>query len=467
MALSSKLGIRDVLDQLNGKRVLVRVDFNVPIKDGKVTDSKRIAETIPTIQLALDAGAKAVILMSHCGRPDGRVQPKYTLAPVVPVLKDLLKRDVMFLNDCVGPEVERVCADPPKGSVILLENLRFHVEEEGKGENEKGGKTTASKEATAAFQNSLSKLGDIFINDAFGTAHRAHSSMVGVKLPIKAAGLLLKKELEFFSKAMESPRRPYLAILGGAKVADKIKLIENLLDKVNMMIIGGGMAFTFLKVIKNMKIGKSLYDDEGAKIVEKLVAKANQKGVKLLLPVDFVCGDKFEKNASVSVADETTGIPDNLMGMDCGPKTIALARNMILSAKTIIWNGPQGVFEFPNFAKGSTAFAEAIAEATKRGALSIVGGGDTAALVEQIGMAKAFSHVSTGGGASLELLEGRELPGVTALSVRQKSCCATSGKSSCCDSERASGTHYWSYVAVGVAVGAAVVALTLANRHRK
>eukprot|EP00922_Rhytidocystis_sp_ex-Travisia-forbesii_P026069 GHVS01038203.1.p1 GENE.GHVS01038203.1~~GHVS01038203.1.p1 ORF type:complete len:420 (+),score=101.27 GHVS01038203.1:103-1362(+) len=417
--LSSKLNIEDVSQQLSGKRVLMRVDFNVPLSDNKVTDSSRISATLPTINYALEHKASAVVLMSHCGRPDGRVQCMYSLRPVALVLAEMMKREVTFLEDCVGEEVERKCKELKGGEVVLLENLRFHVEEEGKGVDEKGNKIKATAEATTKFRESLSKLCDIYINDAFGTAHRAHSSMVGVNCPVKAAGLLMKKELQYFGKVMESPERPVLAILGGAKVKDKIQLITNLLDKVNLMIIGGGMAYTFRKVIDDMPIGTSLYDEEGAKIVKDIMVKAKDKGVEVLLPVDFVCGDKFDKDAAVKRCRmDGGGIADGWMGMDAGEESVEQAKEMISRAKTIVWNGPQGVFEFPKFAAGSLAFVDAVAAATAKGAISIVGGGDTAALVENAKMSDKMSHVSTGGGASLELMEGKELPGVVALSAR-------------------------------------------------
>lgn len=402
--------------QVRGKRVLIRVDFNVPIKDGQVTDKTRIVATIPTIKLILEKGAKAVVLMSHCGRPDGRPQPQYSLAPVVPILKELVGRDVTFLNDCVGADVENACADPAEGSIILIENLRFHVEEEKKGVDGSGNKVKASDAQIAAFSESLSKLGDVFVNDAFGTAHRPHSSMVGVKLETRAAGLLMEKELKYFGQALENPPRPFLAILGGAKVKDKIQLIENLLDKVNMIIIGGGMAYTFKRVLDNMSIGQSLYDEEGAKIVPQIMAKAAEKKVKVLLPVDFVVSDKFSEDGTIMTVTAAEGIPEGFEGLDGGPKTIANAVEMIGEAKMICWNGPQGVFEMPSFAKASMAFVDAVVKATQKGAVSIVGGGDTASLVEMAGKAALMSHVSTGGGASLELLEGKALPGVEYLS---------------------------------------------------
>jgi len=281
--------------------------------------------------------------------------------------------------------------------------LRFHSEEEAGDE---------------VFAKSLSKLGDIYVNDAFGTAHRAHSSMVGVKLPVRAAGKLLKKELDYFSKALENPPVPFLAILGGAKVKDKIQLIMKLLDKVNMMIIGGGMAYTFKKVLQKMEIGNSLFDADGAEIVPQIMAKAKEKGVEILLPIDFLAADKFDENAETKTVGEKEGIPTGWMGLDCGPLSIKAATKMIMNAKLIVWNGPQGVFEMEAFAGGSIAFLEAVCNATKGGCISIVGGGDTASLVENAGKSTAVSHVSTGGGASLELLEGKELPGVLALSSK-------------------------------------------------
>jgi len=410
----NKLGIKDV--DLKDKRVLIRVDFNVPTDDsGNITNTLRIEAALPTVRYALEQGARSVVLMSHLGRPDGTPQQKYSMKPVVAVLEKLLERKVQFLSDCVGDEVEAACANPAPGSVILLENLRFHVEEEGKGVDKDGNKIKASKESTEKFQKSLSKLGDVYINDAFGTAHRAHSSMVGVKLPIKAAGLLMKKELDYFRKALDNPKRPFLAILGGAKVADKIQLIDHLLDQVNEMIIGGGMAYTFKKVLNNVSIGKSLFDEEGSKIVQKLVDKAASKGVKLHLPTDYVTGDKFAADAKVGAADDASGIPDGWMGLDIGPKSTADFAEVVGRAQTVVWNGPMGVFEFDNFAKGTKGLMDAVVKATEAGATTIIGGGDTATCAAKYGTEDKVSHVSTGGGASLELLEGKELPGVTAL----------------------------------------------------
>lgn len=401
---------------LEGKRVLMRVDFNVPMKNGAITNTQRIVAALDTIKYALEKGAKSVVLMSHLGRPDGHREDKYSMRPVAPVLKELLNKDVLFLEDCVGPDVEAACADPAPGSVILLENLRFHVEEEGKGVDASGAKIKADKENVVKFQESLRRLGDIYVNDAFGTAHRAHASMLGTGFDIRASGFLLKKELTYFAKALENPERPFLAILGGAKVADKIQLIGNLLDKVNEMIIGGGMAYTFLKVMHGMQIGGSLYDEEGAKIVGDLVAKAEKNGVKLHLPVDFVTADKFAEDANTQSATLESGIPDGWMGLDCGSATVAKFVEPIHGAKTIVWNGPVGVFEFEKFAAGTKAVMDAVVLATQNGATMIIGGGDTATCAAKWGTEDKVSHVSTGGGASLELLEGKVLPGVAALS---------------------------------------------------
>ncbi|KEP64150.1 UNVERIFIED_CONTAM: phosphoglycerate kinase PGKI [Hammondia hammondi] len=415
--LANKLGIQDVGAQLTGKSVLIRVDFNVPMKDGVVQDATRIKATLPTLEYALSKNPRCLVLLSHAGRPDGRVQMKYTLKPVAAALQEFLpKQKVTFVEDCVGPKAEEAVQAAKNGEILVMENVRFHIEEEGKGVDEQGNKIKASTEAIAKFKADLTKLGDVYINDAFGTAHRAHASMVGIEVPVRAAGLLMKKELDYFSKALECPEKPFLAILGGAKVRDKIQLIENMLDRVQMMIVAGGMAFTFKKVLDNMPIGNSLFDDEGAKIVSDIMAKAKAKGVEMLFPCDFLCADKFDNNANTQICEDKTGIPDGWMGVDVGPKTVEKATEMILRAKTLVWNGPPGVFEMSNFAKGSIAFCGAVAKATEKGCITIVGGGDTAALVEREGYASKVSHVSTGGGASLELLEGKTLPGVAALS---------------------------------------------------
>lgn len=413
MALN-KLSI-DNLD-ISGKRVLMRVDFNVPMKEGKITNNQRIVAALDSVKFALEKGAKSVVLMSHLGRPDGNVNMKYTLAPVAEELKKLLGKDIQFLSDSCGAAVEAACADPAPGSLILLENLRFHVEEEGKGVAADGSKKKASEDEVKAFRASLTKLGDVYVNDAFGTAHRAHSSMVGVDHAHRAAGFLLKKELQYFAKALVTPERPFLAILGGAKVKDKIQLIENMLDKVNEMIIGGGMAFTFLKVLNNMNIGGSLFDEEGSKIVPQLMEKAKKNGVQMHLPVDFVAADKFAEDAQVKQTNVEQGIPDGWMGLDVGPETNRKFSEVVGRAKTIVWNGPVGVFEFPNFAQGTKTIMDKVVEVTKTGAITIIGGGDTATACAKWGTEDKVSHVSTGGGASLELLEGKTLPGVAALS---------------------------------------------------
>jgi phosphoglycerate kinase len=407
-------GSRDL--QLSGKRVLIRVDFNVPLDKatGAITNNQRIAAALPTIRYVLEQGA-SVVLMSHLGRPDGKRIAKYSLKPVAAELQRLLGSPVTFLDDCVGPEVEAACASPAPGSVILLENLRFHIEEEGKVKLEDGTSRKAEPAAVAAFRASLSRLGDVYINDAFGTAHRAHSSMVGVDLPLKAAGFLMEAELKAFAAVIASPRRPLLAILGGAKIADKIPLIRNLIDKADEIIIGGGMAYTFKRVLGGMEIGDSLFDPEGAKIVGELVEKAKARGVSIILPVDYVCADRFAPDAATRPADDSTGIPKGWMGLDAGPKSIALYRAAILRAKTIVWNGPSGVFEFEKFAASTRAMADAIAEATAHGATTVVGGGDTATAARIFNVAEKVTHCSTGGGASLEYLEGKVLPGVAYL----------------------------------------------------
>ncbi|MBI1832558.1 MAG: phosphoglycerate kinase [Planctomycetes bacterium] len=413
----SKLSIDKL--SLKGKRVVMRVDFNVPQDKatGAITNPQRIEAALPTIRYALGQGA-AVILMSHLGRPDGERKAKYSLKPVAEKLEELLARPVKFLPDCVGPEVEAACAAAKPGDVILLENLRFHVEEEGKIKDEKTGETLkkATPEEIAAFRASLSKLGDVYVNDAFGAAHRAHSSMVGAQTPQKAAGFLVKKELDAFAKVIEHPRRPLLAILGGAKVADKILLIENLLDKADEIIIGGGMAYTFLKVLNNMEIGTSLFDPKGAEVVARVMEKAKSRDKPIHLPIDFLAADKYDKDATTRVVTAKQGIPAGWQGLDCGPASIAKFQEAIARAKTIIWNGPIGVFEWDRFAAGTRALMDALVAATARGVITVIGGGDTAAAAVKWNADDKVTHCSTGGGASLELLEGKTLPGIAALS---------------------------------------------------
>lgn len=410
----AKASIRDI--NVSGKRCLVRVDFNVPQDKatGAITNPQRIVAALPTLEYLLEQGA-SLVLMSHLGRPNGERVPQFTLQPVAAKLEEMLGRPVKFLDDCVGPEVEAACAALQPGEVILLENLRFHIEEEGKAKREDGTKIVADPAAVETFRASLTKLGDVFVNDAFGTAHRAHSSVVGVALPHKVAGFLMQKELDAFDAVLDNPKRPLLAILGGAKVADKIPLISNLLDKADAIIIGGGMAYTFKKIKDNLAIGESLFDAEGAKIVPELMAKAAERGVAIHLPTDFVCADRFAADAATQFADDVTGIPDGWMGLDCGPKSTSAFCDVIAGAGTIVWNGPAGVFEFDQFAAGTKAMAEAVAKATAAGAISVVGGGDTATAAKKFGVADKVSHCSTGGGASLELLEGKTLPGVATL----------------------------------------------------
>jgi len=398
----------------------MRVDYNVPFdKQGKISNNQRIETTLPTIREIFEKGAKSLVLLSHLGRPDGRPNPKDSLAPVAKRLEELIGQPVLFLNDCIGAEVEAATANPPQGSIILLENVRFHVEEEGSGVGENGEKIKATKEQIAVFCDQLTKLGDVYINDAFGTAHRAHSSMVGVRLPIRAAGNLVKLELDAFVPVVEKPNRPLLSILGGAKVSDKIKLISNLLDKVDEMIICGGMAYTFLKVMEGTKIGKSIFDAKGAEIVKELIAKAEQKGVKIHLPVDFVCGDAFKADCNIKIYTKEEGIPDEWQGLDVGPLSTAQFQEVALRAKTIIWNGPAGVYEWDAFQAGTRGLLDAVAQAKESGALAVIGGGDAATCAMKWGYASKISHISTGGGASLQLLEGGEMPGLVNLSEKQ------------------------------------------------
>jgi phosphoglycerate kinase len=407
----AKLFIEDL--DLRGKRVLMRVDFNVPVKDGKVENDKRLRASLPSIQHVLDHGA-SLVLMSHLGRPDGQANPKYSLKPVAERLSQLLGRPVQFLPDCVGPEVEKTCAALKPGQVVLLENLRFHIEEEGKVKKEDGSSVKADPTAVKSFRDSLTKLGDVYVNDAFGTAHRAHSSMTGVSLPQRAAGYLMKKELDFLGDAINNPRRPFVAIIGGAKVSGKIDVIESLLPKVDTLIIGGGMAFTFFKA-QGREIGGSLVEDDRVEMAKALLAKA---GSKLVLPLDTVVSDRFDFDARQvgtlrTIPSDRIGRSD--IGVDIGEKTRATFAEIVKRAKTVVWNGPMGVFEIDATAKGTLAIAQALADATAHGAITVVGGGDSVAAIEKNGLADRVTHVSTGGGASLEFLEGKELPGVTYL----------------------------------------------------
>jgi len=392
-----KKTIKDV--DLKGKKVLMRVDFNVPLDDAqKITDDIRIRASVPTIQYALDRGAK-VILMSHLGRPDGKVVEKMRLAPVAKRLSELLGRNVAALKECMGAEIKKAVSSMKDGDVILLENLRFHPEEEAND---------------PAFAKELASLGDIFVNDAFGTAHRAHASTEGVtKYLPSVAGFLLEKEIEYLGNAVTDPKRPFVAILGGAKVKDKIKVIDNLLNRVDALIIGGGMAYTFLKA-KGKTIGLSKLDKDGFDTAKAALEKAAKKNIKILLPVDNIIADKFDANANTKTVGED--IPDGWMALDVGPKTVALFKDALKGAKTVVWNGPLGVFEMDAFAKGTEEIAQFLA--SLRGVTTIIGGGDTAAAMAKFKLDEKMSHISTGGGASLEYLEGRELPGIDALNEK-------------------------------------------------
>ena len=384
---------------LKNKKVLVRVDYNVPLKDGKVDNNKRIVATEKTIKFLLENNCR-IVLMAHLGRPKGKVAPEFSLAPVAAEVEKLFGVPVHFAKDCVGPEADKVVEAAKNGEIVLLENLRFHPEEE-KNDPE--------------FAKQLAKHGEIFVQEAFGTVHRAHASTSAITefLP-GCAGFLVQKEVEFLGKALENPARPFAAVVGGAKVSDKIMLLNNLMDKVNVLVIGGGMAYTFLKV-QGCEIGKSLFDAEKEAEAKAVLAKAQEKGVKILLPVDHICGKEFAETAE-PVDVDNVNIPADLMGLDIGPKTVALFSEELLKCKTIFWNGPMGVFEFPNFAKGSFAIAQAMIDATKAGATTIIGGGDSVNVLKKGKFnQKELSHVSTGGGASLEFVEGKELPGLVAL----------------------------------------------------
>ncbi len=396
-----KLTIEDLSknNELKSKRVLVRADFNVPMsKDvpGQITDDKRIIETLPTINKIISEGGKCIII-SHLGRPKGEVNLKYSLRPVALHLSGMMKSPVYFSNDCIGDDTKKIVNDLKNGDILLLENLRFHKEEEANEQN---------------FAKELASYGDVYINDAFGTAHRAHASTEGVTHFIKkcAAGYLMMKELDYLSHIITEPEHPFIAILGGSKISGKIDVIENLLHKADKILIGGGMIFTFYKAM-GYEIGKSLLEEDKIGLAKSLIKEA---GDKLLLPVDIVAADKFENNSS-SIIVSANSIPADKIGMDIGPKTISLYTEEIMKAKTIFWNGPMGVFEMDKFAKGTNEIAVALANATYKDAVTVVGGGDSAAAIAKSGLESRVSHVSTGGGASLEFIEGKTLPGVEAL----------------------------------------------------
>ena len=390
----NKKTIEDI--DVSGKRVLVRCDFNVPLDGTKITDETRIVAALPTIKYLLDHNA-AVILCSHLGRPKGEFNMKYSLAPVAERLSEKLDKKVVLAKDVIGPDAQKCVSEMKPGDVVLLENVRFHKEEE-KNDPE--------------FAKKLASFAEIYVNDAFGTAHRAHASTEGVAHYLPAvAGFLIGKELDVMGKALENPARPFVAILGGAKVSDKIGVITNLLEKVDTLIIGGGMSYTFQKALGG-SIGKSLCEEDKIDLAREMLEKAKEKGVRILLPVDNICGQEFS-NDTLRITVHSKQIPDGWEGMDIGPQTQALFAAEIANAATVVWNGPMGVFEFPNFAGGTRAIAQALAD--NHNCVSIIGGGDSAAAVEQMGYADKMTHISTGGGASLEYLEGKELPGIAVI----------------------------------------------------
>jgi phosphoglycerate kinase len=402
--LMSKLTIRDI--DLANKRVFIRVDFNVPLtEDGStITDDTRIKATIPTIKYALQHKAK-VILASHLGRPKGKVNPKYSLRPVVDRLSELLNKElgekvhVAFAPDCIGDEAVKLSQQLQAGQVLLLENLRFHSEEEAND---------------SAFSKKLASLAEVYVNDAFGSAHRAHASTEGITHFLKpaVAGLLMEKEITYLGKALESPEKPFVAIIGGAKISGKIDVISNLLDKVDTLIVVGGQAYTFQRAL-GVTTGKSLVEEDKIELAGQILAKAKKTGVNFLLPIDNVLADKFDAEAKTQLWDSSKDFPADWQGLDIGPKTIAAIEKVLATAKTIVWNGPAGVFEFPRFAVGTNAIAKAVA--ANKGAISIIGGGDSVSAINKTGLADQITHISTGGGASLEFLEGKKLPGVEAL----------------------------------------------------
>ncbi|NLH07046.1 MAG: phosphoglycerate kinase [Chloroflexi bacterium] len=396
----NKKTIRDI--DLTGKRVLMRVDFNVPIENGRVTDATRIEAAVPTIQAVLSQNPRAVLLMSHLGRPKaGQPAPEFSLAPTAPVLAEKLGRDVQFVDDTVGDKVKQALENLPEGGVLILENTRFY---DGEKKND------------PEFSRQLAELGDVFVSDAFGSAHRAHASTVGVTeyLP-SVAGLLMEKEIEFLGNAIANPARPFVAILGGAKISDKIGVIESLLEKADKILIGGGMANTFLAA-EGVKMGESLVEESSVETAKDLMSRA---GGKIVLPVDLVIADAVDENAQRDTIDRERGVPDGWRALDVGPETVKAFAGELAGAKTVVWNGPMGVFEMAPFAEGTNAIARTVADLADQGATVIIGGGDSAAAIQRAGLADRVTHVSTGGGASLEMLEGKVLPGLAALDDKE------------------------------------------------
>jgi phosphoglycerate kinase len=393
----AKKTLKDV--ELKGKTVLMRVDFNVPVENGKITDDNRIVQALESIEYVIDAGAK-LILTSHLGRPADKPEPEYSLKPVAEHLKTLVNVPVYFAEDCIGAKADTVIEKAGMGEIVLLENVRFHKEE---------------KKNDPEFAKKLAAHADLFVNDAFGSSHRAHASVAGVTefLQPAVSGFLLEKEIRYLEESVNNPRRPFVAILGGAKVSDKIGVIDNLLTKVDAIIIGGGMSYTFFRA-QGMEIGNSLVEDDKVQLAKELMQKAEEAGVKFMLPIDTVISKEFSNDAEHKVVDSDEMEP-GWMGLDIGPQSCIAFGNQIKNAETVLWNGPMGVFEMENFADGTFAVAESLAEATRKGATTIIGGGDSAAAIKKAGLENDVSHVSTGGGASLEYLEGKELPGVVAL----------------------------------------------------
>jgi len=385
---------------IQGKRVLMRVDFNVPLDEHKnITDDKRIVESLPSIRKVLDNGGR-LILMSHLGRPKGKANSDYSLAPVASKLAELVEAPVVMAKDCIGTEVMQQVLALQDGEVILLENLRFHPEEEANDPD---------------FARELASLGEVYVNDAFGTAHRAHASTEGIThyMQTAVAGYLIERELLYLGKALQDPQRPFVAILGGSKISGKIDVLENLFKKVDTVLIGGAMVFTFFKA-QGYQVGNSLVEESKIELALKILEEAKNKGIKLLLPVDVIVAREISAQAACH-PEMISAIPEDMIGVDIGPVTAETYRNEILSARTVLWNGPMGVFEIDNFAAGTMAVAKAMAEATAKGATTIIGGGDSASAVAKAGLANEMTHISTGGGASLEFLEGKELPGIAAL----------------------------------------------------